>query len=178
MKLARGEIKCRILLTMHMEFKPMGLEITKVTIDTNCIIDLEEERSPACYIRALILMHREGKIELSVSAISGSERKLNGEYAHTFSEFRQKIQHVGLADINILKPPGYYGITFLGWFIFPDEVTIKLEQKIHDILFPSIRFKHDEEPNKQKWRNARGIIKKCGNSWRQRVPFLLVRKLQ
>jgi len=133
----------------------MGLEMTKVTIDTNCIIDLEEERSPACHIRALILMHRQGKIELSVSAISGSERKSNGEYAHTFSEFKQKIQHVGLGDINILKPLGRYEVTFYDWCVYSDETSEWLEREIHQILFPCVRFKCSEEPNKQRWQNAK-----------------------
>ena len=41
--------------------------VTKnVTIDTNCIIDLEEERVNAKYVRTLIKMHKERKISLSV----------------------------------------------------------------------------------------------------------------
>lgn len=142
------------MLKAHTRAKPTRLEMTKVTIDTNCIIDLEEERESACYIRALILMHGQGKIELSISAISGSERKPNGEYASSFHEFQQKINLVGLEGINILKPPGRYGVTFYDYCVDGDE-TIELEQKIHQVLFPSIRFKSSEEQNKKNWRNAK-----------------------
>lgn len=124
-------------------------------MDTNCIIDLEEERESACYIRELVLMHKRGRIELSVSAISASERKTNGKYASNFTEFQQMIRDVGLEDVKILKPPGIWDVTYWDWCTWGDEETEKLQRDIHQIMFPKIKFSYSEERNTKRWRNAK-----------------------
>ena len=128
-----------------------------VTLDTNCIIDLEEDRDTAPYIRKLIRMQEEGKISLGVPAISASERKPNGKYASNFAEFRQKIAAAGLGDVNILKPIGYWDVTFWDWCLYADKLDPRvadLERKIHQILFPEIEFAYGGEVNKR-WHNAK-----------------------
>ena len=83
-----------------------------VTLDNNCIIDLEQNRPAAPYIKKLIQMHREGKISLRVVAISASERKPDGTFASNFNEFKERIDSIGLTDVQILKPIAYQGIAF------------------------------------------------------------------
>jgi len=91
-----------------------------VTLDTNCLIDIEEDRENAIYLRQLIKWHR-NKINLRVVGISASERQPNGRIAKTFNEFRQKLKKIGLEDIEILKPMGYISICYLDWAIISDE---------------------------------------------------------
>ena len=49
-----------------------------VTLDTNCIIALEENRPTAPFLRHLISLHDAKTISLRVVAISASERKPDG----------------------------------------------------------------------------------------------------
>ncbi len=116
----------------------------KVTIDTNCIIDLEEDRESAECVRSLIKINDEGKIKLRVVAISASERMPNGTYASTFGEFKDKLERVGLSDVEILKPIHYWGIVFWGQSVWADDEMVRFEKRIHKILFREIEFKYED----------------------------------
>lgn len=140
--------------------------MTNVTLDTNCIIDLEEASPTATYIRQLIQMHNDGRINLRVVAISASERKPDGTYASNFAEFQQKIAAVGLGQTDVLKPIGYFGISYWDWCLWANEKMLGLEQKVHEILFPEIEFSYKEFCKKRgldpdngtmdrRWRNAK-----------------------
>ncbi len=115
-----------------------------VTLDTNCIIALEENRPEAPFIRQLISFHEAKKINLRVVAISASERKRDGTYAANFSEFKRKIAAVGLGHVEILRPIAYLGMAFVDW-CYPGggEATV-LDRKIHEALFPDIEFDYRE----------------------------------
>ena len=88
-----------------------------VTLDMNCIIDLEERKGPASHIETLIQMHEQRKIALRVPAICASERRRNGRYARNFAEFRNRIAAIGLGNVEILRPIARFDITFLDWCV-------------------------------------------------------------
>jgi len=111
-----------------------------VTMDMNSIIDLEEGRESAPYIRGLIQLHNDGKVNLRVVAIGASERKPDGTYAANFAEFTEKIYGIGLGHVEILKPLGYRGMAFFDWCLFGGEELTNLERQIHEMLFPNIEF--------------------------------------
>jgi hypothetical protein len=137
-----------------------------VTLDTNCIIALEENRPTAPFLRQLITFHDAKKINLRVVAISASERKRDGTYAANFSEFKQKIATVGVEHVDILKPIAYLGMAYLDWCYPSGGQATVLERKIHEILFPSIEFDYLDYRHRfdidltsdeidPKWRNAK-----------------------
>jgi len=134
--------------------------MTNVTLDTNCIIDLEEGRDEAFYIKALVNMHENRRINLRVVAISASERKPGGEFASNFTEFKEKIATVGLAHVEILKPIGHFDITFWDWCLFADDQMVDLERRVHEILFPKIDFDYGEFCRKHGLDPASGKIDK------------------
>lgn len=107
----------------------------KLTLDTNCIIDLEENRPAASSLQTLISLHDNRQIDLRVVAISASERKPDGTYATNFTEFRQKIGLVGLGHVEILAPICYLGMAFVDWCLLADEQMVELERNIHEVLF-------------------------------------------
>src|SRR6266699_1593675 len=117
----------------------------KLTLDTNCIIDLEQNNSLALPLQRLIFLHNDQKITLRVAAISASERKLNGKYAANFAEFQQKIAAVGLGNVEILAPIAYSGITFVERSLSADEAMIELERRIQVVLFPTIDFNYETQ---------------------------------
>jgi hypothetical protein len=118
-----------------------------VTLDMNCIIDLENEKGAATHVKSLIKIYETGKIKLRVVAISASEKKRDGTYASNFSEFKNRVAAIGLGQTEILKPLCYLGITYYNWCVAADEKTgpmENLERKIHEILFPEIQFTYRE----------------------------------
>jgi hypothetical protein len=136
-----------------------------VTLDTNCIIDLEESRAPAAALLSLIGMHEQGVIRLRVAGISASERQPGGHYAPNFGLFRQKLVNVGLGGVEILKPIGYWDVTYYEWCLWTNDKLVELERQIHSILFPNIEFAYtdyctargvmDTSQVDRKWRNAK-----------------------
>jgi len=89
--------------------------MTNVTLDTNCIIDLEENTPAALYIWKLVHRFESRKINLRVVATSASERKPDGTYASNFAEFKEKIAALGLKGVDILKPIAYCDVTLVDW---------------------------------------------------------------
>jgi hypothetical protein len=138
----------------------------KVTLDTNCIIDLEENTPTAPFLRQLISLYDAHVISLRVVAISASERKPDGTYAIGFNEFKQKIAAVGLGHVEILPTLAYPGMAFPDWCYPTGGETTAFERKIQEVLFPTIEFDYREyrtrlgiDPTSDiidaKWRNAK-----------------------
>jgi len=115
-----------------------------VTLDTNCIVDIEEDGPIAPYLKMLIDLHEDGKITLRVIAIGISERKPDGIYAYDFNEFRDRITAIGLGDVDILKPICHDGITYHDWCLAAGIHRVELERKIHRVLFPDVEYSYEE----------------------------------
>lgn len=110
------------------------------TIDTNCIIALEETRDYTDAIKQLIVMHNKGEINLRVVGISASERQPNGSMAPTFSLFRERLEKLGLGNVDILIPPAYWDICYFDHCYFPSAQDTLLELAIHLVLSPNLPF--------------------------------------
>ena len=142
--------------------------MTNATLDTNCIIDLENNAKAARYIRTLIRMHEDRRINLRVVAISASERKRDRTYAANFSEFKERIAAIGLGNVEILRSIAHFDITYFDWCILAgdeNDPMMELERRVHEILFPEIQFFYKEFCKKNgidinsaldpRWRNAK-----------------------
>jgi hypothetical protein len=135
----------------------------RFTLDTNCIIDVEDERPNAPFVRELVGLHGLNGINVAVSAIGASERQRTGGYAQNFSDFKAKLTAVGFASLELLPPLGYWDLCFWDYFVWADE-NDTLEREIHHVLFPNIEFLWPhyavarglavETPDKN-WRNAK-----------------------
>lgn len=111
----------------------------RFTLDTNCVIDVEEGRTNAPLVRQLVKLHRNRSIVVSVSAIGASEKQRIGGYAQTFAEFQDKLKAVGFDSLEVLRPKAYWGIVYWDYCVWADEKD-RLERDIHNILFPNIEF--------------------------------------
>lgn len=123
--------------------------VTRFTLDTNSLIDIEEGRPNAPFIREIVSRHGKG-INVAVSAIGASECQRNGRYAQNFSEFKDKLRAIGLQDLELLPPLAYWDVCFWDHCVSADEKDT-LESQIHAILFPAIEFLWPE------YANARGL---------------------
>jgi hypothetical protein len=110
------------------------------TLDTNCLIDIAENRSAAEAVRALAEAHAAGRADVAVVAMSASEKQQSGRYIHNFGEFRDRLNSLGLGHLKVVLPMMYLDISFLDHCLLSDDAMIKIEQEIHSILFPTVQF--------------------------------------
>lgn len=110
------------------------------TLDTNCLIDVEEGRPAASAILALAAAHATGSADVAVIAMSASERPKPGRDIKDFSEFETCRAVLGLAHLDTILPMAYFGISFLDHCLLRDEAMTSLEHQVHLILFPNVRF--------------------------------------
>jgi len=137
-----------------------------VTLDTNCLIDLEQGGKDARAILALVATHRAGGIDLRLPAISASERQPGGRHLTNFSEFQARVDAAGLGGLRLIEPLAYTDISFWDFCVLGDDAMATLERQIHEILFPNIEFLYVDycrargldpqpAPPDRKWRNAK-----------------------
>jgi hypothetical protein len=139
---------------------------TTFTLDTNCIIAVDEGRPEAAFINELVLAHNEGIASVGLVAMSASERQQDGRYIRNIEEFNQRLKRLGLDSLKVLMPMAYSDITFMNNSLSCDYAMHVREKSFHDVLFPSIAFVGSDycvanglEPNTahvdRKWRNAK-----------------------
>ena len=115
------------------------MDIATFTLDTNCIIALENGEPNSSALKKLIGAHAAGTANLACVAISASEKQKGGLQLTNFQDFQARLDGIGLGKIGILKPKGYWDITFWDWCLLADE-NDKSEFEIHNILFPAQQF--------------------------------------
>jgi hypothetical protein len=148
-----------------------------VTLDMNCIVDLEQGNVTSSYIKELIQMHKDQKINLRVVAISASELKPDRTYVSDFNEFKERIDSIGLADVQVLKPIAYQGIAFHNYCVQGVGDLGMLEKEIQEALFPETEIKYidfckkrrlnpNNKKNWRKWINKKcDVLAMCSHIW-------------
>jgi hypothetical protein len=110
------------------------------TLDTNCVISLDKDCPEASAIRRLAEAHATGKADVAVVAIMASEKQRPNGYIEDFQVFEQRLQRLSIAHLRLLLPICYFDITFWGQSLWSDTSTQDLERKIHQALFPYVKF--------------------------------------
>jgi hypothetical protein len=155
----------------------------KFTIDTNCIIDLEQESSFAHDIRRLVKAHEQGLIHLAVPAIVASENQKGGKPLENFEQFRDRLASLGLSGVELLRPIFYFDLTYWDWCLWSSEEMVDLEKRIHQVIFPEREFLYSDycaangidssSPMDAKWRNAKcDVLMLWSHIWHQRDIFV------
>ena len=134
-----------------------------ITFDTNCVIALDEGEAAAPYLHRIVKGATDQGLRLRVVGISASERQQNGKSA-SFRDFEARVARVGLEGVEILLPPGIWGMTFWDKCTWGPHQSAHQAKEIHEILFPDTPFeygdfcrKFDVDPSAtpvhKKWRN-------------------------
>src|SRR5262245_29881450 len=111
-----------------------------VTLDTNCIYDLEEGHPSALWINRLVRAHDSGLIELRVPELAASEIQRGGGHMPDFAAFRKRLSECGLGAAKILRAMAYWDVTYIDWCVQIGPEMLAEERRIHEILFPRIEF--------------------------------------
>lgn len=124
------------------------------TLDSNCIIDLEEGRPDSVYLDELKNIFAVGTIELAVVSVSASENQPSGEAAQDYSVFEAKLKRAGLLKARELHPVGIWNFGFWGHMLWSSDEAEKQLTEIGNILFPDIQHKPPKGfTENSKWRN-------------------------
>jgi hypothetical protein len=148
------------------------------TIDTNCIVDVDEDRPNAAFVRHLANAHHAGTAQVSIVAIAASEKQKPDspeKFMTNYSQFRERLERLELSHLQISLPMAYFGICFWGKCVLSSKKLSCDEEHIHNILFPSIPFRYpgpvpeDRNSNDEifkpwlKWRNAKCDVQTMWN---------------
>ena len=136
------------------------------TLDTNCIIALDDGRPEAAAVRRLVDAHAAGTAHVAVVAISASERQRDGSRLHSYTTFELRLAQLRLTQLEVLHPMAYLDVAYLDHCILSDEMMVDLERQLHAVLFPSLKFdwsdyarEHglnpDDPSTDRKWLNAK-----------------------
>jgi hypothetical protein len=97
------------------------------TLDTNCIVSIDESRVDAAAIRALANAHADGTARLAVIAISASERQRDGQQLRSFAIFKDRLAALDFAHLEVLRPMAYADICYFDWSLLTDDAMEHLE---------------------------------------------------
>lgn len=137
----------------------------KLTLDTNCIIAIDEGRQPeADCLRALVKKYDSGKLHLQLVATSASERQSSGPYLDNFGKFRDRLNSIGLGHLQLLLPLMVLDVSYLDWCVLADDQDLRMLEDIHNALFPGKPYilqdalalanaTVDADTVERKWRN-------------------------
>jgi uncharacterized protein YbjT (DUF2867 family) len=90
------------------------------TLDTNCVISLDENRPTAPAIKRLAEAHATSKADVAVVAIMASEKQRPKGYIEDFQVFEHRLQRLGIAYLGLLLPISYFDVTFWGRCLWSD----------------------------------------------------------
>ena len=124
-----------------------------VLVDTNCLIDLAEDRQPRAADLRRIVAGQGSEYEVVVPAITASENPKRGSAPKTWDEFVDLLRRAGLSNARVLSPMGYWDVTFWDHALWVDDEMKELEVKVHRTLAPD--FDMADRTNDRKWRNVK-----------------------
>jgi hypothetical protein len=109
----------------------------RLTLDTNCLSDLENGTDQAESIRELIRLHRAGKIQVFVSAIAASEHVTGKGLPEQVGQFEGRLKKLAIDDLPSVLPTGRDGMSFWGAAVYgndKDDIREKIASIIHSTV--------------------------------------------
>lgn len=107
------------------------------TLDTNCLIDVAEERPSASHIQALLAAAARVEADLALVASSASERQQGGVFLGDIAVFEERRIALGFGALPLLPSIGRWGLSFFGHSLYPSPESLEREAAIFRLLFPS-----------------------------------------
>jgi hypothetical protein len=128
--------------------------ISKLALDTNCIIDLEENRPDALHLKALITAWKNDRVDLAVVAVSASENQPSGIASCDYHVFEAKLNNVGLTGVHQLLPLKIWIVFYWDHALWSSTDMETLASRIREILFPGIATEPPTNIDENsEWRN-------------------------
>jgi hypothetical protein len=144
------------------------LAMASFTLDTNCLIDMAEDRPAAVHIRALLAARAKGEADLALVASSASERQQGGTYLASIAVFEERRNALGFDGLPLLPSIGRSDVSFFGHSVWGSKEGSAREAAIYSVLFPNSPVEWAE------YATARGadvtdLISPAGMRWRNQM---------
>lgn len=109
----------------------------RLTLDSDCLTDLENRTGQAAAIWELIALHRAGQIQLFVSAISPAEDRRGKAAAENDHELEDRLKALGINDLPSVLPTGRNEMSFWGAAVYADD-NDRLAEKIRSVVHSTV----------------------------------------
>lgn len=132
------------------------VELLRVTIEKNGLIDLEEQRLPhVTYMTEVVRLAGQGSIRLSVPASAATETPKPGESPlSNFGVFREFVDRLGL-EVEYLNPIMRVGMDFLDNAVLGGGEGSRLEYEIFKAIAPpGMSYDPPRQGDQRKWLNV------------------------
>ncbi|MFC1437393.1 hypothetical protein ABUW04_03915 [Streptacidiphilus sp. N1-10] len=114
------------------------------TLDTNCIIAVEEPRPATEAVLELVARQRTGTAVVRLVATTAAENQRDGTVLDNFARFQERLRGLNLEDLEILAPVAVCDLTYLDWCVFAHDEAEAEARQLHDVLFPTMPYDHPE----------------------------------
>lgn len=132
-------------------------EPPRVTLDRNCLIDVEENRQP--HVEAVLQLRKlseAGAVLLSAPASAASElQHPDKEPITNFAQFVRWVHGLGFKDIEFLAPICYFGLSFWGHCLLGGGPAQALEERVHSVIAPEVPYQSPPDQVSRRWRNRK-----------------------
>lgn len=136
------------------------------TLDTNCVIDVDEHRPGEPSVRSLADAHADGAADVAVVAIMASEKQRGGGTLDNFGIFKQRLDLLRLGQLGLCLPLCYFDISYWDHCLWSGPVEKELDLRIHQILFTDIKPDYREFCDEKGLPSSPVIWDKTRHIWR------------
>jgi len=84
----------------------------KITLDWNCVIEVEEQRDQSSHVVQLLELHEQGIIEVALLAVSASENSKSKRFPGSAALFQERVQKLGWSHLPIVPMPDIWGLSY------------------------------------------------------------------
>jgi hypothetical protein len=142
----------------------------KLTLDWNCVIEVEEQQAQSDEVLELVWRHRSGHAEVALLAASASENTKSKIFPGNAKIFKERINALGWGDLPLVKMPGVSGLSYFDFAYYVGDgaeyerkmsalwsvIAPKVSRNLSDHLTngQSLRDGAIQSPQLAKWRNS------------------------
>ncbi len=84
----------------------------KLTLDWNCVIEVEEMRPQSAHVIDLVDAHLRGEIEVALLATSASENSRSKRFPGSAKFFTERVSKLGWSELPLVPMPAVWGLTY------------------------------------------------------------------
>ena len=136
------------------------------TLDTNCLIDVDEGRPAAKSVKRILRAAKDRIVDVAMVASSASERQKDGRFLTSLEQFELRRRELGFDHVPMLLPLLRWDVGFWDSGLWVSEATAAREKLIYRILFPAspiewtcyaaqkaVQSEDVDSPAYRRWRN-------------------------